>query len=193
MNGIPIFKTKHHSLQTFNSQLHTSPMRLPTRKAEKERDESRVDDPHITQASFDKMTRDLARLQKERIPAAEEVARLSAMGDLSENAAYQYAKQHLRSVLSRITRLELALAQAVIIPENPSEDGVIRLGSVVTVRLGDREYTWKILGEREVRPGSGQISYHSPVGNALLGHRVGDEVFVRVGERSVCYCVVRVS
>lgn len=168
-------------------------MRLPTRKAEKERDENRVDDPHITQASFDKMTRDLERLQKERIPAAEEVARLSAMGDLSENAAYQYAKQHLRSMLSRITRLELALARAVIIPEHVSDDGVVRLGSVVTVRLNDREYTWKILGEREVRPGSGQISYHSPVGNALLGHRIGDDVSVKLAERTVIYHIVSVK
>lgn len=165
-------------------------MRLPTRKAEKERDENRVDDPHITRASFDKMTRDLARLQKERIPAAEEVARLSAMGDLSENAAYQYAKQHLRSMLSRITRLELALARAVIIPEHVSEDGIIRLGSVVTVALDSREYTWKILGEREVRPGSGQISYYSPVGNALLGHRVGDDVLVKLAERTVVYHII---
>jgi transcription elongation factor GreA len=168
-------------------------MRLPTRKAEKERDENRVDDPHITQASFEKMTRDLARLHRERIPAAEEVARTGAMGDLSENAAYQYAKQQLRSILSHITRLELALARAVIIPEHASEDGIIRLGSMVTVRLNEKEYTWKILGEREVKPGSGQISYHSPVGNALLGHRVGDEVAVNLAERTVIYSVVAVS
>lgn len=166
-------------------------MRLPTRKSEKERD-LREDDPHITQAAFDRMTRELARLQKERIPAAEEVARTAAMGDLSENAAYQYAKQQLRSMLSRITRLELMLARAVIIPENVSEDGVIRLGSTVKVRTGEKEYTWKILGEREVRPGSGQISYHSPVGNALLGHRVGEEVLVRLGDRTVVYFVLSV-
>jgi len=168
-------------------------MRLPTRKAEKERDENRIDDPHVTQASFDKMTRDLARLQKERIPAAEEVARTGAMGDLSENAAYQYAKQHLRSILSRMTRLELAITQAVIIPENVSDDGVIRLGSVVTVRGNDREYTWKILGEREVRPGSGQISYHSPVGSALLGHRRGDVVLVPLAEKTVSYTILHVE
>ena len=168
-------------------------MRLPTRKAEKERDENHVDDPHITQTAFDKMTRDLERLQKERIPAADEVARTGAMGDLSENAAYQYAKQHLRSILSRITRLQLALAHAVIIPEHVSDDGVIRLGSVVTVRLDDREYTWKILGEREVRPGSGQISYHSPVGNALLGHRVGDSVSVHLAEKVIFYTIIQVK
>lgn len=166
-------------------------MRLPTRKSEKERD-LREDDPHITQAAFDRMTRDLARLQKDRLSAAEEVARTSAMGDLSENAAYQYAKQHLRSMLTRITRLELALARAVIIPEHVSDDGIIRLGSTVKVRTGDKEYTWKILGEREVRPGAGQISYHSPVGNALLGHRAGDEVEVKVGDRVVHYEVLEV-
>ncbi len=167
-------------------------MRLPTRKAEKERDEQRQDDPHVTQASFDKMTRDFARLQKERISAAEEVARTGAMGDLSENAAYQYAKQHLRSILSRITRLELALAHAIIIPANASPDGVIRLGSMVTVRLEGKEYTWKILGEREVRPGLGQISYHSPVGNALLGHKVGENVDVRLADRIIIYEIISV-
>lgn len=167
-------------------------MRLPTRKAEKERDQQ-ADDPHITQAAFDRMTRDLAWLQKERIPAAEEVARLAAMGDLSENAAYQYAKQHLRSMLNRITRLELALARAVIISEHVSPDGIIRLGSTVQVCVGEKDYTWKILGEREVRPGQGQISYHSPVGNALLGHRIGDEVRVHVGDQVIIYRILNVS
>lgn len=167
-------------------------MRLPTRKAEKEREQSQQDDPHVTQAAFDRMTRELARLQKDRIPAAEEVARLAAMGDLSENAAYQYAKQHLRGMLSRIAHLEFLLPRAVIIPDHASPDGVIRLGSVVTVAASEKEYTWKIVGEREVRPGSGQISHHSPVGNALLGHRVGDEVRVQVGERAMTYQVLQV-
>lgn len=167
-------------------------MRLSTRKSEKERDTLIQDDPHLTQDAFDRMTRELAHLQKDRIPAAEEVARLAAMGDLSENAAYQYAKKHLRSMLSRITRLELLLARAIIIPEHASPDGVIRLGSVVTVCLGEKEYTWKIVGEREVRPGSGQISYHSPVGNAFLGHRVGDDVVVRLADRTVLYRVLKV-
>lgn len=168
-------------------------MRLPTRKSEKEREQSRVDDPHLTQGAFDRMTRELARLQRDRIPAADEVARLAAMGDLSENAAYQYAKQHLRSMLNRITRLEFLLARAIIIPEHASPDGVIRLGSVVTVRLGDeKEYTWKIVGEREVRPGSGQISHHSPVGNALLGHRAGDEVALQLQDRRVIYHILSV-
>ena len=168
-------------------------MRLPTRKSEKERDAAQQDDPHITQATFDHMTRELARLQKDRIPAAEEVARLAAMGDLSENAAYQYAKQHLRSMLSRITRLEFSLARAIIIPEHVSPDGVIRLGSTVKVLVGGKECVWKILGEREVRPGQGQISYHSPVGNALLGHEVGDEIRVSIGDRQVVYQILGVS
>lgn len=167
-------------------------MRLPTRKSEKERDAAQRDDPHVTQDAFDRMTREFARLQKDRIPAAEEVARLAAMGDLSENAAYQYAKQHLRSMLSRITRLEMFLAHAIIIPENVSDDGVIRLGSVVKVQADDKTYTWKILGEREVRPGQGQISHHSPVGNALLGHRIGDDVVVRLVDRTVVYRVLHV-
>ncbi len=168
-------------------------MRLPTRKSEKDREASSQEDSHLTQEAFDRMTRELARLQKDRIPAAEEVARLAAMGDLSENAAYQYAKQHLRSMLNRITRLELLLARAIIIPEHASPDGVIRLGSIVRVRAGEKEYTWKIVGEREVRPGSGQISHHSPVGNALLGYKVGDEVSVKLLDRTVTYRVLAVS
>lgn len=167
-------------------------MRLPTRKAEKEREESRQDDPHLTQEAFDRMIRELARLQKDRIFAAEEVARLAAMGDLSENAAYQYAKQHLRSMLGRITHLEMLLARAIIIPEHVSDDGVIRLGSMVKVKAGDKIYTWKILGEREVRPGQGQISHHSPVGNALLGRRVGESVAVKLVDRTVIYEVLEV-
>ena len=160
-------------------------MRLPTRKAEKERD-MREEDPHVTKEAYTRMEKTLARLQHDRLALAEEVARTAAMGDLSENAAYQYAKQQLRSALSRITHLQLALARAVII-HKPISDGKIRLGSTVTVSQGEKLYTWTILGEKEARPDRGAISHHSPVGNALLGHSVGDKVLVHLGERSVEY------
>ncbi len=168
-------------------------MRLPTRKAEREKQFSQQDDTYLTQAAYDKYQKELERLKKERIAAAEEVARLGAMGDLSENAAYQYAKQHLRRMLSRITRLELLLAQAMIISAEPSVDGVVRLGSKVIVCVQDKEQTLTILGSHEVRPGMGTISHVSPVGSALIGCRVGDCVEVTVADRKVMYEVIRVK
>ncbi len=166
-------------------------MRIPTRRQEKERF-MQEEDPHMTQETFDRLTRELARLERDRKPAAEEVSRTAAMGDLSENAAYTYAKQHLRSILTRITRLQLALARAVIIAQGPS-DGVIRLGSTVTVSVsGGSLSTWSIVGEREARPMQGRISHLSPVGNALLGHKVGEKVCVRLVDREVVYEVVKV-
>lgn len=156
-------------------------MRLPTRKSEIWRNAQRKDDNYVTKDALERMKKELERLIKvERSPAAEEVARTAQMGDLSENAAYQYAKQHLRKINDRITLLEERIKHAVVIQKDPS--GKIGIGSTVKVLVDNKEMTLEILGSQESNPFKGKISYLSPLGNALLGQRVGDKV--QVGEKT---------
>lgn len=149
-------------------------------------------DLHVTQAKFVRMQRDLADLlTKQRGEAVLEVRRTGEMGDFSENAGYQIAKGTLRRINTRIEVLQDRIARAVIIPDGPST--TVRIGSVVKVRMNDKEYTYRILGSQESNPSRGAISRNSPIGKALLGARVGDIVDVPLADRVVTYTVLHIS
>jgi transcription elongation factor GreA len=97
-------------------------------------------------------------------------------GDVIDNAAYEEAKNQQARLEGRILELEQMLAKAKLI--NKVDTGVVSLGSSVHVRNSDeREYRYMLVGAYEANPSAGRISNESPVGKALLGHKVGDLVF----------------
>ena len=98
-------------------------------------------------------------------------------GDVVDNAAYDDAKNEQARLEGRIQELEQMLATAKVISKVDTD--VVSLGSVVCVRnMDDREYCYTLVGAFEAKPSAGLISNESPVGRALLGHRVGDVVIV---------------
>ena len=98
-------------------------------------------------------------------------------GDVVDNAAYEDAKNEQARLEGRIQELEQLLATAKLISKVNTD--VVSLGSVVCVRNNDdREYCYTLVGAFEAKPGAGLISNESPVGKALLGHKVGDMVIV---------------
>lgn len=113
-----------------------------------------------------------------RAEVAERIRAAKEGGDIMENAAYDYAKEEQAFVEGRIQALEMMLRKATII-EGGSTDKV-GLGACVTVmeQGGDTLETYQIVGSVEADPMSGRISNESPMGKALLGHQVGDEVVV---------------
>jgi transcription elongation factor GreA len=97
-------------------------------------------------------------------------------GDVMENAGYEEAKRQQAFVEGRIMTLQALLENAVLIQSNGSSD-TVRLGSSVTfVEAGWEPETYAIVGSAEADPGAGRISNESPLGKALMGHRVGDEI-----------------
>ncbi len=97
-------------------------------------------------------------------------------GDVIDNAAYVEAKNEQARLEGRILELEQLLANAKLISKIQTD--VVTLGSVVDVRNSDeREYRYTIVGSYEAKPSAGMISNESPVGKALLGHKIGDLVF----------------
>lgn len=167
-------------------------MRLPTRKKELERMANEDVDLHVTQAKFQRMQRDLADLlNRQRGEAVAEVRRTGEMGDFSENAGYQIAKGTLRRINTKIEVLQDRIARAVIIPDGPST--AVRIGSVVTVRMNDREQTFHILGSQESNPSRGAISRNSPIGKALIGSRIGETVDVTLADRTVAVTVLAIT
>ncbi len=167
-------------------------MRIPTRKSEIMRALDESTDYSVTPAKLSAMKRDLDRLTKiERPKWADEVARTSQMGDLSENAAYQVAKNTLRQINSRILSLDDRIKKAVII--ETIDDGKVHVGSTVSVLWNGRELVFTIVGSQETNPSRGTISRSSPLGQALLGSRIGDEVRVRTPKGEVLYKVTALS
>jgi transcription elongation factor GreA len=110
---------------------------------------------------------------------AELSARLRAaiqMGDLSENADYIKAKEDQGFLEGRIQELEYILGNAVIIEENGNKD-VVTIGSHVTIQEEDYpEETYHLVGSTEADPSKGMISHESPIGQALMDHKVGETV-----------------
>lgn len=149
-------------------------MQVPKRKSEEGRQRG-PDDNYLSQAAIDDLEAQLARLERNRPKAVEDLTRAREMGDLSENAAYTEAKARLRGMDTRMSVIKSRLKHAVLIPSGPSEDGKVRLGATVTIRREDgTTKTYAIVGAQETEPGSGRISLHSPLGTQLMGKGVGD-------------------
>ena len=110
-------------------------------------------------------------------------------GDVIDNAAYEDAKNEQARLEGRIMELEQMLAKAL--PISKVDSDVVSLGTIVHLRTPDeRQYCYTLVGAFEANPGAGRISNESPVGKALLGHRVGDLVIVAtpggVKEYTIC-------
>jgi len=114
-------------------------------------------------------------------------------GELTENAEYEDAKNEQAFVEGRIQELEILLGNAVIIDDVGPED-IARLGSLVTVQEENgAPETYHIVGAAEANPREGRISNQSPLGQALLGKRVGDAVEVRTPDGPLTFRVVEIT
>ncbi len=114
-------------------------------------------------------------------------------GDLKENAEYHAAREEQSFLEGRIQALEARLRTAVIV-DAPSAGSRVGLGSVVTVEEDDgTEATYTIVGASESNPSAGRISSSSPVGRALVGHDVGDDIEVATPAGSLRYRVVAIA
>ena len=149
----------------------------------------------------EKLTKkDVERLQEEidhrklvvRKEAIEAVKEARAQGDLSENFEYYAAKRDKNKNESRIRYLERMIKNAEIITDDSREDEV---GLNNTVQLymeeDDETETYKLVTSIRGNSLSGRISTESPLGKAILGHKVGDRVAVKVSDSYTYYVVIR--
>lgn len=145
------------------------------------------DKNYMTKEGAEKLKAEYHELfHKERPKIVETVAWAASNGDRSENADYIYGKRRLREIDRRLNYLSDKLSSAVIVDVNAVQSDKIVFGA--TVVLEDEEgtkHTYKIVGEDEINPEEGKMSWKSPVGKALLGKKIEDEVSVKApgGER----------
>jgi len=136
---------------------------------------------YLTPEGLKKLKEELEYLVTVRRPqVAKRIHDAKADGDISENAGYDEAKNEQAFIEGRIMTIEAMLKHAILI-KNTANKGEVQLGSQVTVKeLGDDSMeTYQIVGSAEVDPANGKISNVSPLGKALLGRKVGDQVTVQ--------------
>jgi transcription elongation factor GreA len=142
--------------------------------------EKMSDAQYLTEEGAAELRSELEDLKSVKRPAlAAKLKEAISQGDLSENADYHDAKEQQAFMEGRIDYLENLLRSAVIIPENNHKASVINVGMEVTVQEGsETPETYMIVGAAEANPREGKISNESPLGRALMGHKVGDKIKV---------------
>ncbi len=132
----------------------------------------------LTPDGLRRLEEELDHLVNARRPEiAQRIKHAKEFGDLSENAEYEDAKNEQGFVEGRILTLEQMIRNASLIVE-AAADGMVRLGSTVTVEDEFGKTTYTIVGPAEADAASGRISLESPVGKALIGREPGEEVEV---------------
>ncbi len=149
-------------------------------------------DPLLTEKKLDELKKKLKTLKAAHPEAAAEVSRLSELGDFSENTEYQMAKARLRSILFGIQKLEHQINNAIIIPSHAPSD-IVEVGTAVTISDGATRRSFHILGSSEANPQHNIISHTSPLGSALLGHKVGDKIIVNLSHKVVEYRILKIE
>lgn len=149
----------------------------------------------LTREGYQKLQDELEKLRTEKRQEVADRLREAADGeDLIENAEYEAAKNEQAFVEGRIKELEILLATAKIIQE-PSAQGAVQVGSSVVIsEVGSRtKESYTIVGAAEADPAEGRISNESPLGKALLTHKVGDTVVVDAPEGAYSVKIVEVA
>jgi len=132
------------------------------------------------------MTDEVKRLKLERPEIIESIEVARAHGDLSENAEYHAAKERQGQVEAMIGDLDDRLSRALVIdPTTLSGDKIVFGATVTLVDEEKKKVCYQLVGQTEADARVGRISYNSPLGRALIGRQVGDEVEVTTpaGER----------
>jgi len=154
-----------------------------------------VEQEYLTPEGLKKLEEELEYLKTvRRAEVAERLHNAMAEGEVEENPEYEDAKNEQAFVEGRILELEAILANAVVI-ENKGPANEVRLGSRVTIvdlETGNKEQ-YLIVGSAEADPLNGRISHESPVGRALLGHKVNDVVTVQAPDGQLKFKVAQIS
>ena len=126
-----------------------------------------------------KLTEELRRLKNERPEIVEAIEAARAHGDLSENAEYHAAKERQGQIEASIADLEDRLSRAMVIdPTTMSGDKIVFGATVTLIDEDERKVRYQLVGQVEADANHGRISYNSPLGRALIGRQVGEEVEV---------------
>ena len=143
---------------------------------------------------YERLTADLKVLRAERPKIVDAIEEARAHGDLSENAEYHAAKERQGQVEAQIADIEDRVSRAQIIdPSTLSGDKIVFGATVTLLDDNDKPVKYQIVGQTEADANKGRISYNSPLGRALIGKSVGDEIEVTVPSGDKFYLVDKIQ
>lgn len=146
----------------------------------------------LTAEGLDELKSELKGLMGQRGQVAARIKAARELGDLSENAEYQTAREEQDRLEARITELDHIVQNAQLI-KKPKSDGQVRLGSIVTLKDGGKPLQYQVVGTMEADPASGKISDESPIGKSLLGKKVGDKAELKTPSGTHTYKIFKIS
>jgi len=151
---------------------------------------------YITSEAYKALKRELGELKTiKRKEIAQMLQEAKELGDLSENAAYQEAKETQSVLETRILQLEIFFKDASIIRRSPNNH-IVQLGSTIEIKSLTQPINNKVLtivGSHEAKPIEGRISNESPLGKAFLGHAKDDILLVNTPQGDVKYKILKIS
>ena len=154
-----------------------------------------VDKLPMLAEGYEKLQADVRRLKTEERPAIiDAIEEARGHGDLAENAEYHAAKERQGQVEAQIADIEDRLSRAMVIdPKSLSGDKVVFGATVHLIDEDDKPVVYQIVGQTEADAKMGRISYNSPLGRALIGRSVGEEVEVTTPSGDRYYSIEKVE
>ena len=146
----------------------------------------------LTLTGYNELQEELNELQKQLPMAIDRVAKAREQGDLSENAEYHAAREDHAAVVGRIEELSDILNRSEII-QNTTSKTQVGVGSKVLVDVNNASHEFTIVGEWEADPSAKKISHESPLGKALIGKEVGEEVKVDAPAGVIVYKIKEIK
>ena len=152
-----------------------------------------MDKNYLTQERYDALVEELKKLKMEgRQAVAKRLKFAKELGDLSENAEYDAAREEKADLEKKIVQLEALLQNAAIIKGGGGSD-TVKVGSKVKLMKGDTTIEYTLVGSNEADPLKGLISNSSPLGREVIGKRSGDLVSVQTPKGKIEYQIVAVA
>lgn len=145
----------------------------------------------LTVEGIEELKVELQKLIENRAPLAERIKTARAMGDLSENAEYQTAREDHTKLEARINEVEHILRNSKEIAESKSD--VVSLGSKVVLSSEKDTKKFQVVGTVQADPMNGKVSDESPIGLALLGKKIGESVEIKTPNDTLTFVVSSIS
>lgn len=154
----------------------------------------KINKVQLTKQGFEALNKELSDLvENKRQSLVERLANARGEGDLSENSDYQNAKDELEFLDGRIDELRGVIKNATIMNGNVTKNGTVVVGTKVKVHVNGNENIFEIVGEWEADPMAKKISHTSPLGQALMGKKVGEKVEVEAPAGKLHYEIVSIE
>lgn len=146
----------------------------------------------LTQSGLDELKQERDDLQARRKNVAEKLKTAREFGDLSENAEYHAAREEQVQVESRLSEIDNILKNVKVI-ESPNNKTQVELGNTVVLKSNGTSRELTIVGSVEANPTANKVSDESPIGQALLGKKVKDEVEIKTPSGTTLYTVKEIK